>query len=139
MTVNRKPTGTATSIPVGLAYGAMVATAVTLLLSAITAKLIDQELIGWEKTGYAVLVILLIASCLGAMVTAGKVKRQKLLMCLAAGGMYYGILLAATALFFGGQYSGVIETGLLILCGSLLAAFTGSPRKKTRKTRIHNR
>ena len=139
MTVNRKPTGTATSIPVGLAYGAVTATVVTLLLSAITAKLIDQELLGWEKAGYAVLLILLVASCLGAMVTAGKVKRQKLLMCLAAGGVYYGILLAATALFFGGQYSGVIETGLLVFCGSMLAAFTGNTGKKTRKPRIHNR
>ena len=139
MTVNRKPTGTATSIPVGLAYGAVTATVVTLLLSAITAKLIDQELLGWEKAGYAVLLILLVASCLGAMVTAGKGKRQKLLMCLAAGGVYYGILLAATALFFGGQYSGVIETGLLVFCGSMLAAFTGNTGKKTRKPRIHNR
>lgn len=139
MTVNRKPTGTASSIPVGMAYGAMAATGITLLLSVITAKLIDQELLGWDNAGYAVLVILLIASCLGAAVTAGKVKRQKLLMCLAAGGVYYGILLTATALFFGGQYSSIIETGLLVLCGSLLAAFTGNTRRKTRKSSIRNR
>lgn len=139
MTVNRKPTGTASSVPAGLAYGALTSTGVTLILTAVTAKLIDSEILDWGNAGYAVLLILLISSWLGAIMTAERIKRQRLIMCLAAGGTYFGILMVMTALFFGGKYSGVLETGLLVLCGSLLGAFSGSGRKNTRKVRLKNR
>lgn len=139
MTVNRKPTGTASSVPVGLVYGVLTSTAVTLILTAVVAKLIDREILAWENTGYAVLLMLLISSWLGAIVTAARIKRQRLIMCLAAGGTYFGILMIITALFFGGKYSGVMATGLLVLCGSLLGAISGSGRKNTRKVRIKNR
>lgn len=139
MTVNRKPTGTASSIPAGLVSGAMTAAGITLILSAVVARMIDKQLLSWDNMGYGVMGILLAASWLGAIITAGKVKRQRFLMCVLTGVLYYGILLAVTALFFGGQYSSVGETGLLIFCGSVLAAFTGISRKSKRKPRIHNR
>lgn len=135
MTVNRKPTGTASSVPAALAYGGLMSLATTMVLTAITAKLVDSGIIIWGNVGYAVLGILLISSWLGATITAGKIKRQRLLSCMAAGGVYFGVLLLMTALFFGGKYSGVIETGLLILCGSVLAAFSGKGGGKIRKNR----
>lgn len=139
MTVNRKPTGRATTIPMGLIYGAITATGVTLLLSAITAKLIDQRILAWENTGYAVLGILLVASWMGAAMTYAKVKRQKLIMCLASGAVYFGILLTSTALFFGGKYSGVLETGLVVFCGCMLCVLFGNGRKHTRKKKLGRR
>lgn len=142
MTVNRKPTGTASTIPAGLASGTLAAVAMTLAGAAVTAKLIDAEVLGWDASGYAVLLILLMASWLGAMVTAGKIKRQRLAMCLSSGLVYFGVLMLMTALFFGGRYSGVGETGLLIFCGSMLGVFTGYGGKTGRnrqKIRVRNR
>ena len=142
MTVNRKPTGLASTIPAGLASGALAAVAATLAGTAVTAKLINAEVMAWDKSGYAVLLILLLASWLGAVVAAGRIKRQRLAMCLSAGLIYFGILMLMTALFFGGQYSGVGETGLLIFCGSMLGVFTGYGGKtgrKRQKFRLHNR
>lgn len=142
MTVNRKPTGTAVSIPSGLALGALWSVAVTLAGAAATAKLMETETLSWDSAGYAVLVILLLASWLGAMTAAGKIKRRRLLICLASGGIYFLILLASTALFFGGQYSGVGETGLLILCGSVLGVFmdfSGKSGRNRTKIPMRNR
>lgn len=140
MTINKKVTGTASSIPAGLAWGALISTAVTLAGAAVTAKLIDGEIIGWDQTGYAVLVILLLSAWIGAMVAAGKIKRRRIVVCLASGVAYMLILLCATALFFGGKYSGVGETALLILCGSIVAVFSeypGKGRRKPVKTKGH--
>jgi len=133
MTVNRKPTGTASSIPAGLAAGAIVSAGLTIAGTLLTSKLIDGEVIGWDVSGYAVLVILLISSWAGSMVSAARIKRQRMLMCLASGGAYFIMLLMATAIFFGGQYSGVGETGLLIFCGSMLGSFAGFRGKSKRK------
>lgn len=132
MTVNRKPTGTASTIPSGLAAGALIAAALTIFGSLLTAKLIDQEIIAWKSCGYAVLMILLVSSWAGATVSSERIKRQRLLMCLASGGIYLTLLLIATALFFGGQYSGVGETALLIFCGSMLSSLLGLRGKKGR-------
>ena len=141
MTVNRKPTGTASGIPGGLAWGTLASLAMTLAGAGITAKLIDGEILSWDDSGYAVLVILLLSAWLGAIAAAGRIKRQRLLVCIAAGAVYFGMLLLITALFFGGQYSGVGETALLIFCGSMLGVFTGY-RGKTgrnrRKIRMRN-
>ena len=133
MTINKKVTGTSSSIPVGLAWGTFSSTAMTLAGAGIAAKLINGEIISWDQAGYAVLTILLISSWIGAMVAAGKIKRRRMVVCLASGVAYMMILLCATALFFGGKYSGVGETALLILCGSIVAVFSGYPGKRRRK------
>lgn len=125
MTVNRKPTGTASGIPAGLASGVITAAAVTLAGAAVTAKLIDAEVLGWNASGYSVLLILILASWLGALSAAGRIKRRRLAVCAATGALYFGMLLLTTALFFGGQYSGVGQTALLVFCGSMLGVFTG--------------
>lgn len=135
MTVNRKPTGTAATIPAGLAGGVLTAVAVTLLGAAITAKLIDSQLMGWNTSGYAVLIILILSSWLGAVAAAQRTKRLRLAVCAGTGILYFATLLLITALFFGGQYSGVGETALLVFCGSMLGVFTGYGGKKGRKRR----
>ena len=142
MTVNRKPTGIAVSIPVGVAWGAVAAIGTTLGGAALTAKLIDGQVLDWNHSGYAVLIILLASAWAGALVSAGRIKRQRTIICLASGVVYFMLLLISTALFFGGQYSGVGETALLIFCGSVLGLFTkfgGKTRRNRGKSVYHNR
>ncbi len=136
MTGNKKVTGRASSMPGGLAAGALVQIVLTLGLAALGAKLIDLGYFQENAIGYFAMVILLGASFAGAMVAAGKIKRRRLLVCLLSGTVYFCILLSMTALFFGGQYSGVGVTGLMVLCGvglSILAGFRGSRGGKHRK------
>lgn len=138
----KKPTGRASSMGVGLAMGGLCGLAITLLGSGIIAKLIDANVFSESSIGYGIMVILLLASFLGSLLAFGKIGRQRLLVCMATGLIQFLLLLSMTALFFGGQYSGVGVTALLIFCGSALAAFLGLRENrggKTRKIRIPNR
>lgn len=130
MVTDRKPTGRASGMAGGLAAGALVTMAVTVVGSAVLAKLISGEIIPQSGTGYGVMVMLILASWAGAITSRRKIRRRKLMVCMASALIYFGLLLLITALFFGGQYDGVGETALLILCGTALALIPG-PRRKT--------
>lgn len=129
MTVNHKVTGTASTIPAGLALGTAAAITVTILLSAVTAWLILRGTIPEDAVGYCAMAILPLSSGVGAAVAVGRIKRLRMQMGLAAAGLYYGCLLAAAALFFGGIYDGMGVTALMVLCGSLLVILLGSGQK----------
>lgn len=133
MVLNGKPTGTTTSIPAGLAVGAAVSMGSTLLLAAIIAKLVDQEKLPWENVGYGIAGLLVLSSFLGAIAAYGRIKRQRMLICMASGIIYLGVLLALTALFFGGQYEAVGVTAALILSGSAAAGVLGLKEGKRRR------
>lgn len=136
MVANRKVTGKASSMPGGLAIGGGVSVLVTVLLSLVAAKLADTGTLPEGNIGYASLVILLLSSGLGAWMSAAKIKRRRLVVCLAAGGVYYGILLGLTALFFGGQYSGMGVTALAVAGGSCAAGLMGIGQGRGRKRRV---
>ena len=139
MTVNRKPTGTALSIPAGITIGIFISVFATLSTTFLMAKLVDAEVVSMDKVGYMVLVIIIISSWIGVTTASGKIKRRRMLVSLATGTMYFVTLLAITGLFFGGQYSGVGETALLIFCGSILGFISGQPRKNKRRRCINKR
>lgn len=140
MVVNQKPSGRASSVGAGLAWAGLTSLLMTLAGTGVVAALVSAEQLQQKHIGYGVMVVLLLASWVGAMVAWKKIKRQKLAVCLGAGGVYFAALLAITALFFGAQYSGVGETALLILCGSLLTAFAGiTPKPKRNIRKITNR
>ena len=115
MVANKKITGRATSLPVGLAIGAACSLAATLILTAILAKLVEAETLPVEKIGYGIMVLLIVSSFAGAMISFGRIKRQRMLVCIVSGVVYFAMLMSMTALFFGGQYSAVGTTALLVL------------------------
>lgn len=141
MVVNKKPTGRALSMGAGLGVGAIFALCWTILGAMITGKLMDIEIMKETDIGYASVVILMTASFGSAMVSCGKIKRQRALVCAASGGIYFLMLLCVTALLFGGQYSGVWVTLILILAGSGAAMALGGysrgrkPARKYKKIR----
>lgn len=142
MVVNQKASGKAVSMPMGLLVGSAVSMGMTLVCAAVIAKLVDSERIAWENVGYGIVVMLIGSSFVGAMVSCSKIKRQRLLVCAASGAIYYGMLLAITALFFGGQYEAVWVTGLLILAGCGGAILTGlreGGKGKRKKIKLRNR
>lgn len=142
MVLNRKPTGRAISMPKGLAIGMAISVGITLLGSAVIAKLIDGEYAKEGWMGYGVMIVLMIGSFLGAVVAAGKIKRQRLCVCALSGLLHFAMLMSITALFFGGQYEAVGVTAVLVMGGALLAALVGGrPGRggKRKKYKMANR
>lgn len=136
-----KKRNTASSIPAGLGIGLLISIVITLVGSAITAYLIHSENIPQEGMGYGVIITLLLSTVAGAWVAVSRIQRQRLQMCMISGLCYYLTLLAMTALFFGGQYSGMGITALVVLggCGTviILGAGGGKRRKKSTKIKVH--
>lgn len=142
MVVNQKATGKAISMPAGLAIGGTVSMAVTLIAAAVLARLLDTERLAWESVGYGIEFTLVLASFCGAMTAFWKVKRQRLVVCIVSGVLYFGMLLGVTALFFGGQYEAVLLTGGLILAGSggaALLGLRGEGKGRRKKVKLRNR
>lgn len=125
---NKRTTGRASSIPAGLAAGATVNIILTGILTAVLALLLDRERIPWDAVGYGILIMILLSAYLGAVTARNRIRRQRLLVCLMSGGIYFAILLSVTALFFGGQYEAVGVTALLVAGGTGCAALP-APRQ----------
>lgn len=133
----RKTKGTATAIPTGLAFGGLISLIVTVAGAAATAHLLMNQRIGENGIGYASMIILFVASLLGAWGAFGCIKKQRLQICVMAAAVYYLLLLAITALFFGGQYQGMGVTAVVIVIGALTVALFptgGSTKLKFKKS-----
>lgn len=126
----------------GLLVGSALSLLITLVGIAVCAAMISAEMIGPSMGDYGVILILLTGSFAGAKGAIGKVGAKRLLTGVCAGFAYFLVLLAMTALFFGGQYGRVGETALVILSGAVAAAITGIKSKKpvtSRKSKIRHR
>lgn len=139
----KQRSGRASSIPAGLGAGAVVSVLVTMVGTAVLAKLLDQETIRWEAVGYGILFMVMLSAMLGGITAMKKIKRQPGIVCLLSGFVYWGILLSITALFFGGQYEAVGVTLLLIAGGSgcafLLCAKQGRGGNRQKRKQISPR
>ena len=135
MTINRKVTGTAASMPMGIGIGCGVSMILTVLGAGVAAKLIAVEILQETAIGYGAMAIILLASICGSMIAVKKVKKRKLQVSLMVGSGYYLSLLAMTALFFGGQYQGMWVTALLVLAGSGTTILIETREKKSVKFR----
>lgn len=132
MNYRKARSGKAVSMPEGLLLGTVSCLLTTVLGAALLSKMVDMEKILWETVGYGVMVILFGSAFLGAKVALNSIKRQRFLVCLCLGGVYFATLMIVTGLFFGGQYQAVGETGLLVLGGSLSAALLRAGEKGRR-------
>ena len=137
---NKMKTGRAMSIPAGLALGAMVSVAATVVISLIGAQMIMSEILPQEQIGYCSMVALLAGTILGSVTASGKVKRRRIVICMLSGVVYLCILLAATALFFGGQYDGFLATVITVMLGCVASALLlnskGEGRRKQRRKKF---
>lgn len=140
MTSTHKHTGRAMAFPTGILLGAVTALIWSVGCASLLAMLIDKEMLAHTAIGYGAMIILLTASILSSLVAWRNIKHRKAAVCLSAGAAYYAILLAMTALFFGGQYHGAGVTALLVLAGSAIVILSGMGKgkrsvQKTRKKR----
>lgn len=139
MVVNRKPTGTVKSMPVGLALGWVASMAITAAACGLVAWAILSGKAGWEAMGYGVMAILLVSSYAGASVSCKMIMHRKLLVCILSGILYLCSLAAITALMFGGKFDAVWITALLVAGGTATAALVHCAEKKENGRRKRKR
>lgn len=126
-----KVTGRAWSIPKSLAAGAGCSMLITILVSAISAHLISEEIIAQEKIGYCVMTILITASCMGSWFASRKAKSKFMQTAALNGIVYFALLLSVTALFFGGQYRGMGVTFAVVALGSIAGGMLAAKGAKS--------
>lgn len=135
MTVNQKVTGTAVTMPVGIGIGCGVSMLLTLLGAGAIAKLISAEVLRETAIGYGAMATILLSAICGAAVGVKKVKKRMLQVSLLVGATYFAMLLAMTALFFGGQYQGMDVTALLVAAGCGVVILMAGQERKPKKYR----
>ena len=137
MTVNRKVTGVAVTMPMGIGIGCGISMLLTILGAVVIAKMISMEIMQETAIGYGAMVIILTASACGAAVAVKKVQKRMLQVSALVGVIYYGLLLITTALFFGGHYRGMGVTALLVVagCGVVVLMESREKRHKFRQER----
>lgn len=123
------PMGKTVSMPVGIAMGTSLAVITTIGGAAILASLIGNESVseGMMKTGC--MMIHFLSAALGAIVSAAVTKGKRLPVCIISAATYFGILLAMTALVFGGQYQDILPTALIVIAGGGVAILPALIRK----------
>ena len=127
-----KASGLASTIPGGVGLGAALSLAITLIGACVSAWLIHKEIVDENAVGYCSLITLLLASSLGAVLAMNRTKRMRMQVCLLTGASYFLSLLCITALFFGGEYTGIGVTALAVLGGSGAVALMSIRQKKSR-------
>ena len=135
MTVNQKVTGTAVTMPIGICIGSSISVALTILGAGFVAKLISMEMLQETAIGYGAMIIILLASISGAGIAVRKVKKRMLQVSALVGVFYYVMLLAMTAILFGGKYQGMGVTALLVLAGCGVVVLIAGREKKSKRYR----
>ena len=130
MVVNRKPTGTGKSMPMGLAIGWIVSMVITAVACGIITCLILNGKAGWEVMGYGAIIILFAASYAGAAVSCRMIMHRKLLVCILSGVIFYLSLIMATMLLCGGKMDSVWITALLTAGGTATAVLVHCAEKR---------
>lgn len=127
--MNKKWTG----LPIGAGIGTLISMLMTLAGSAIISWLIVSEKVGEGSVSVAAMMIQLLAATIGSWCAVAISKQQRLQTALITGVGYYLVLLATTAMFFGGQYKGMGITALIVFAGcGLVALISGKTSSKKR-------
>lgn len=123
------------NLPAGVFAGLVLSLTVSILGAVILSLLIAGETVGENGVDGGAKVILFLSSALGAWTATALTKGNTLLVSAITAAAYLLALLAMTAMFFGGQYQGVLSSAVCILLGAGSVALGKSIRKKPGKAR----
>ena len=71
-----------------------VSLGMTLLMSFALAGLISRERLSWDQVGYGILILLFLSALLGAATSVKAVKRQRLMIAMGSGLLFWATLIA---------------------------------------------
>lgn len=135
----KKITGQAPSLVKSTAAGVFFGAAWTLVCAMVIAKLLDSEVISMDKVGYASMASVLSAVFVGATLAGRRAGHMVVQAAAISGAGYFVCLLLVNALFFGGSYTGLGVTLILVVLAtglSILAAGKGIGITKRRRYKI---
>ena len=125
-----------------LLWGGLTAVVVTAACCAICALLIGKELMGESAADYCVPMTVMLSSFAGGKLALGRIRERRMVIGALVAMVYILMLLAMTALFFGGQYCGIGVTAAAALGGGAVAAILGNRGEKrsvSRKSKLKHR
>lgn len=134
----KQVSGRAPSLWRAASTGLLLAVVWTIGCAMVLAKLLDSEIIKMESLGYGSMVTVLSGVFLGASTAGRRTGHMAALASGATGAAYYLSLLLVNALFFGGGYTGMGVTLVLVALASVAAAALGrqgrgAPRRRRYK------
>lgn len=130
MPYQTKNTAHPSSVSLALVAGLLVGWAVTLLASVVITFLVAGERIGESSLPPMAVAAMVLGALAGAVTGVRSAPARQLLVSLAGGGIYCLSLLGCNALFFDGQYQGVVP-GILTVMGASAAVGLLSLRQKS--------
>ena len=122
------------SIPLSILVGIGASILLTLIVAAIAALLLASERIGIHAVSAIASITVATAAGIGSWVSAKLAEKQRMQVCLITGTGYFLLLLAMTALFFGGSYGQVPVRLLFVLLSSAFVGILGLKGKWNSKT-----
>jgi len=122
MSKKRNVKESGSSIPKAIGLSLIISAIITVLGTVAGAYLIQKEMIQQENIRIVVTAVLTLSSAAGACTAMYAAKRMKLQTSILSGVSYFLLLLSMTALFFGGQYDGIMVAALAIMAGCSVAA-----------------
>lgn len=132
----KKLSGRAPSVAKSVAAGVALGAVWTLVCAAIIAKLVDSEILAMENVGYGSMVAVLSAVFMSASLAGKRAGHMVVQAAAISGAAYFACLLLVNALFFGGSYTGLGVTALLVALATGVAVLAAGKRGgKTRRTR----
>lgn len=123
----------------GIAVGAAISLAITVIGAMAGAFLLSAEILTHEQIGMLSTVITAIAAAAGSLVASKKIGKMKMQMCLLTGAVYFLVLCIVTVLAFNGLFLGVGKGILSILIGSSSVALLSVVNKKHPKFKFQKK
>ena len=131
----KKISGRAPSLGKSITAGVLLGTSWTLACAMVIAKLIDSEVLSMDKVGYASMISVLSAVFIGASLAGKKAGHMVIQAAAISGAAYFGCLILVNALFFGGSYSGLGVTLVLVVAATGLAILAAGKRRGSSRRR----
>ena len=118
-----------------MSHGILASLLVMVITIAIFTGLIRSERITEGASGYCTVCIHLLSIIIGACVASKEEKGNVLRISLLLALVYCAVLIAMTAIVFGGQYQGISATIFVILTGCVIPVIMGKWRLNVGKAR----
>lgn len=129
------------SIPAAIGIGALISLLTMIIGTAVMTLLLANQTIEENTVGYGVLLVIILSVVIGSTVSILLARSRVLIVSLCTALTFALVLLAMTAMFFGGQYSGVPVT-LLVMAGSAISValiagkYINKPKPYRKKSKL---
>lgn len=122
-------------MPAAIGIGAAVGVIVTMIGAMILTFLLAGEQVSVDAMDYGIYLILFLGAFVGAIVATACFKQRRLIVVACTAATYLLILMSGNAMFFGGEYSRVGGTLLVVAIAAAGAVFAGKGGAKSTKHR----